>query len=751
MFTDPSPGDTRQPGRLIAFRADRLGARLVSLLNAMRLASDHGADFACAWADTSGVGHVFNDPTELFEPVFVARHFLDADAWRAHRPDCRPLTAQLQQSPSGVVEALAAGQDLIVGNAFGIVRLTGENRQDVERRFRAQFDRIPFAPAVRSAMAALAGAVRGLTACHIRRGDLTGDLKAMNKPWPHKVVPDEFYEAHIHRTLENGTGGVVLFTDDAPSIDHYKGRFPALRTLADLTDTGTLTEAQRDLIELYAMSRCATIVAPGRSAFSSTAADLSGARRVDAARCLSATQHEAALRALYERLRDRPESFPGPGEIAQSLAHVGPWLEGGERWTEAADLFAARVAGGLNISFIYPQTMVYQHRAGDVGGVIATADLMRARPAVHVRDQARAEILHGYAHLRLGSARATANEDALATGLRHIVNGFWHAPTLPACRAVVPFLLENGVLHDRNFLPSTPLVRGLATRRGPLKALVRDYPELAVMPGLTVPRAVGAMEPVLWDWAPLMRSFSLLAEIRRGSVARFAEIVAALPDDPATAIERRSLLAFYQAISGRAGAAIECLSALALRSPHDAMVHQRLSHALRIVRDFTGAAEAAARAAALAPDWPVLRTWAGLSLLRARQHDRAAGHLRIAAGCRIGLPSVHALLAETLQNIGDRDGALAQIRVALDLAPLEVGAAMRIARLLDQAGRPSDAAGHLTALVAADRAPAKVFLLLVGLLERAGKIGEATEMAREARRRSPDHPAIADLARRLAA
>ena len=33
--------------------------------------------------------------TELFEPGFVDRHFLGADAWRAHRPACATLTAQI--------------------------------------------------------------------------------------------------------------------------------------------------------------------------------------------------------------------------------------------------------------------------------------------------------------------------------------------------------------------------------------------------------------------------------------------------------------------------------------------------------------------------------------------------------------------------------------------------------------------------------------------------------------------------------
>ena len=70
-----------QRGRIIAFRADRLGARLVSLMNAMRIADVTGARFCCAWMTTTGVGDVFNDPTELFDSGFVGQCFLNDAEW----------------------------------------------------------------------------------------------------------------------------------------------------------------------------------------------------------------------------------------------------------------------------------------------------------------------------------------------------------------------------------------------------------------------------------------------------------------------------------------------------------------------------------------------------------------------------------------------------------------------------------------------------------------------------------------------
>ena len=746
MSTDPLPDNTpasrKLPGRLIAFRADRLGARLVSLMNAMRIAQDYNAGFACAWTDSAGVGHVFNDPTELFETDFVRAKFLDADEWRAHRKSCETLTGQLQQSPDGMVKVLATGQDLVVGNAFGVITLKGENPDLVTTRFRSQFQRITFAEPLAKAMRAVADALQGFTAYHIRRGDLTGDLKAMNKPWPHKMVPNEFYEHHIQNTLDAGGAGVVLFSDDPDTVAHYSARFPSLRTMTDLIDLTPLTEAQRDLLELFAMSRCEKIIAPQRSAFSSTAADLSGAQKMDVTEALSDADRTQAHQALYERLRDRTDSFAGPGEIGQCLAHIGPWLEEQERWDDARNLFAARVADGLNISFVYPRTMGYQHRTDDTAGVIETAAQMRARSIVHVKDQAAAEILHGYAHLRRGDR---------ATGLRHIVNGFWHAPTIPSARSVVPFLIDNAWLDATNFLPSSPLQRGLFLKRGPLKAMFLEFPELLTMEGVTIPRASGSLEPVLWDWAPLMRSISVSAEVRRGTVARFVALIESLPDDPETAAERASMLALYDAFGGDPEPAIDTLQTLADQLPADAMIHQRLSHAHRIARNYGPASKAAWRAVELAPDWPAMRAWAGLCLIRTRDYDEAVAHLQVAADANVGLPSAHALLAEGLQHLKQPQKALASIETALSLAPLEVDYTLRIARILYRSNRVEEAIAQLQPVVAAERAPAKLYIFLIEMLESIGQTANASEMAAEARRRSPDHPVIAELADRLAA
>ena len=177
----------------------------------------------------------------------------------------------------------------------------------------------------------------------------------MNKAWPHKFVPDEFYMQHMRRELD-GASRVVVFSDDPGTIARFKAAFPGVVTVEDLADVGSLRPGARDLLELYAMSRCAKIIAPDRSAFSSTAADLGDAVKIDIVSDMDETLRDAAHLRLCEQLLDTPERFDGDGEIAQSLAHAVPFLLLRGEPERAAALIDRRIKTGLNISFLYPQS-----------------------------------------------------------------------------------------------------------------------------------------------------------------------------------------------------------------------------------------------------------------------------------------------------------------------------------------------------------------------------------------------------------
>ena len=730
-----------QRGRLIAFRADRLGARLVSLMNAMRIASEVDADFACAWTETTGVGDVFNDPTELFDDTFVARHFLTPSDWKSARPEAATLRPGAAGDRSEIAAILERGQDLIVGNAFGVITMSGEDLAAVTPRFRAQLSEIPFSKRVGEAMRAADAALVGHTAYHIRRGDLTDDLKAMNKAWPHKMVPNEFYEIHMEERL-GSSGGVVLFSDDADTIAHYRGRFPSLKILGDVIDSAGLTEAQRDLVELYAMARCESIIAPQRSAFSSTAADLFGAVKLPIGDALGDDLMDRAHQALILRIEQNPDSFSGDGDIGQSLVHVGVWLEKQGRWSDAARIFSHQVQSGLNISFVYPQTMTYQHQIGDNEGVLATADAMQRRHVVHSKDLVNARILHGYAQIRTGDR---------AFGLKQIVNGFWHDPGSGLARNVVPLMVELGWLDHANFLPCTPLQRSIGHRRGPMKTIAKDLPGIDAIEGLILPESVGRLETVIWDWAPLLQSVSINAAVRTGAIERVINVLERAKAGPELAVELASQLAILRAFMGDVDTAKSELKWLGERSPESWQVWQRLSHVYWIHRDTQPALAAAERAVALLPDAPVLRGWLGMIQLRAKQVERALENLRLADAANTGFGSIALLYGQALSDFGDRPKALEAVRKARSLAPTEVRAAILEAQLLRRSGRPHEAAAELRKLVDWQCATAKVFMMLVSVLQELDETDLAAEVAGIGSQRFPRHERIVALGRELAA
>lgn len=310
--TAPFMGAAPAPGSLIAYRADRLGARLISIVNAIRIAEDHGVAFCVCWPRAGGMSAALNDATELFAPGFVARHFADQHALGARRR----AAVSLSRCPDEALGLLAAGRDVAVEMVRGVAVLPGEEADHVAARVREVFRALPWAPALAGPMARLGADLRAATACHIRRGDLIRHVKPMHKPWPNKYVPDELFRPHIAAALAEGRP-VVVFSDDAGVVARLAREHPGLRAAADLVPAAGLTPAQRDLLELAAMSLCDRIVAPEGSAFSATAATLAGRPPCDVVASLPPEARDAAHAALLTRLRERPETFDEIGR-----AHV---------------------------------------------------------------------------------------------------------------------------------------------------------------------------------------------------------------------------------------------------------------------------------------------------------------------------------------------------------------------------------------------------------------------------------------------
>lgn len=722
-------------GALIAFRWDRLGARLISIVNTLRIAEDHGLPFRICWPIASGTGAELNAPEELFDAGFVARHFEDYVALGERRRTAVPL-ARTGDRPGDLARVLGSGRDVAVEMIFGIAALPGEDPATVTRRCGEVFRALPFAPALRPLMAGLGAGLAGATACHIRRGDTIRVPRAMNKAWPTKYVPEEFFRPHIAAALGAGRP-VLLFSDDAGLVARLQGEFPGLKAAADVVPAEGLSPAQRDLLELYAMSLCERIVAPEGSAFSSTAATLGGRSLSDVKATLPAAARKAAHEALFERLRARPDSFDGPGDIGQCVPHLSAHLLAEGRGAEAAAAFGALVRGGLDISFVAAEAMTLTLAHGRPDEVLALAEALARTPPRMERDFVRCRLVEAAARASLGDARGA---------LRALLNAFGHDPAHPDFRLAIPLLAGAGGLPGAEFLPNAPELFALSGRRlaapgpgTPAHHLCALLPAGAALPDRGLP------EPFWFDWEPLLGARLIEASLTKGPGGGFERALEQAARRPAPSAAVLSMQALLQAHHGAHAPALEVLARLAAEAPGDALVLHRLGRARLMARQPLRAVKAAG-AAARADGSPAYLAWAGH--LASRQRDTAeAGTemLRAAVAADTGLPSLPLLLATAERRLGRTGAALAALDEALRIAPNNTTAMLTRARILQEAG---DVAGVRAALAPAmeiDRAGAQMYQLLAEVEVAAGRPAAARAAVEEGLLRKPDHPPLLAL------
>lgn len=724
--------DSRR-GRILAFRNDRLGARLISLINAMRLSEDYDLPLAVHWAKANDIGRVFNDPYAFFEAGFVDRHFIDDEEFREARGKAARIGHLEGSGIERLRETLAEGRDVLSDGAFGILTLAGEDEARNRGRVGEILARFPFSEALRATVAEIDGKVGGGTAYHIRRGDLVSYPRAMHRSWPRKYIPDEIYVLHMEREIASGARPVV-FSDDAAAIRRFQARFPELIAAEALFDGSGLSEGQRDMMELYAMSRSAKIIAPAQSAFSSTAADLGGATKVDVREDLSTAEQGDAMERLCARLSS-PEGkdlAAEEGDLGQSFLHANEHLIRGGRGQEAIQALSGHVEAGLNISFLYPELLGMQLVAGDCAGAVRTGRLLGERVLYHRTDLATAEALHAVGQFGLGErARAT----------RHLANAFWHEPENGAVRIVLGAALALDLLDPGHFLPVSPAALQLRRRNARQFCVDERFaPMRALRPDAVAElRFVPVLDAMTWDWGMLLRSFSAKLVARHRNRAHYERTFARMEGTP-DAQSLEALFAVYCEEEAEAGLAR--LKGLAEAPGAQAIVCHRFAVALFHMRERRGAVEMAREAAALAPEEPAYRAWLAQLQLRGRQAEAASELFAGVLADGLDLPSIHAGLAQSLAAMGREAEALDAFAAALGRNPGEPGILYERAQYLASLGRRREALADLELLDALEKRSPKVMLRYAECLIGEGRGQEAEAVLRTALELHPDHPVL---------
>ncbi|RJE79087.1 tetratricopeptide repeat protein [Paracoccus sp. JM45] len=717
-------------GKLIAFRADRMGGRLIAVLNTLRFARSFDLPFVIHWRDSDGLG----DGTELFSEDFVRDHFIDKLTYQQMKANATAITSVIQSSSEKAFRAnFDDGMHVLLDPPFDVLKMPFEDEEEVNRTFRAVVDDLPLNPVLAHHLDALRTKlkdVRRTVAYHIRRGDLTSDLRAMNRAWPNKFVPDEFFETHIRSNLDGNGARTILFSDNKSVLDRYTRMFPDLLTFSKVVDTSALTEVQRDALELFAMSLSDVIVAPPSSAFSSTAKTIGGGDFRDVESEITPEERHNALDVLAARLKDQPELFANAGEIGQYLVYACEHLVGTGRRSEFVDLARQHINAGLNIAFIYAMTFQEMFFNGQYQAI---CDL---RPAVDrgfvtfQRSFAQIVLYHGLALLMLGR-----KEEAMA----QITSAFWHEPVEGEINALAGLLRGQGDFHDGNFWVTDTHIEQLFPNRF-IVDHIRNFYTAPVEAGvLKFDRMVPTNRVMVWEWPDFTRSDLRSHYKFRG---HFRSILTTLERRVWSDDVRPHLDSFTGMIALREGdlpLAEELILRAIVAKPDVALFYKRLAE-LRHEQDRNDdALEAMDRAIALAPQVSIFRAMRGLFQWRSGDAKGAATLLiDLVEEDRLKFPSVYFLAADAASDAGRKEDAIRRLEEGLAASPLHWRRQHALAELKVDCGDAKGAQAILDwALQWADDHPPLV-MLKSDLLVDSGRTDEAQALLERLMARYPD-------------
>ncbi|WP_017997991.1 hypothetical protein [Paracoccus sp. N5] len=351
---------------IIGFRQDRIGARLICLLNTLRLARKFGVSGRYLW---------LSQPDGPYPELVDPRHFLTAEFVAAHIEIVfeAPSRAGLQNvravapgmNVQGFARALAEGRRYECDSMSEVVRFIDEDAATVAAEMRAVAADLALTPRLGRALAkarrVIARAGGGApVAIHVRRGDILDGDPWSYSSWASKYVPDEFFRAFI----AGHDGPVIAFSDTPAAVAHLRQGDDRVLLAADLLDTAALSPAERDLLELLLMAGCAEVGAPSHSAFSRAAAVIGGCRIRALPPDLPDAARRAGFDAVLERVIARPDSFFAPGDLAQSAAYAARHAASVGRGGELVDALADRRDLLARFPFLYRELAATAWSAG---------------------------------------------------------------------------------------------------------------------------------------------------------------------------------------------------------------------------------------------------------------------------------------------------------------------------------------------------------------------------------------------------
>lgn len=399
-------------GRIFAYRRDRLGGRLRSMVNAMRLADWCGAEFSVLWP----VGHYAQElafPSEFFAQAFVDAHLvLEEDAIREayegtkHIGDFDTLEA--------LKDHVNSGKNVVIENTKTALVLPDESEEQANFAFIETAIRITPSGQVQEALERFDAMVDGrtATALHVRRGDIIQPGRWSRTYWPTKYVPDDYYDVMIEADPDTA---FLLFSDTPATLERFD-KVHGIKSAISVMELDSLDESQRDFAELLAISRCDRVLASSDSAFSTAATLLGGATKQSLPEDMPTDSQVEAEQRLIQRVEQGPQAFLNLYDYGQCARRVVELHQGRADPKKANAIMAHVVEQGWELPHLTRHYLGSAVRADDD---IAVLKILTAEQKVRklrrwhfdspglLKHHIRRQVLSGFAYAGL-------HEDAMA-------------------------------------------------------------------------------------------------------------------------------------------------------------------------------------------------------------------------------------------------------------------------------------------------------------------------------------------------
>ena len=642
-------------GSFIGLRKDQLGARLLMMLNCIRLAEDYDADFRINWFPRGAAAPKLDTPSDLFDQAFIDRHFIDNAAFEELDSITKPIwTFLTDETPDRLEAHLAGGGHVLLDEGFEIVAFPWEDVDDLQKRFRGFISRIAFNPVVQDHIERIDAVMsegRGrVIAYHIRRGDILNEYPWKHKEWPAKIEPDELYSAYLEK---NADAGALVFSDQPESIARFTAAHPQVRSITDLVDLDQCKPVQRDFLELFAMSRASQIIAPPISAFSRAAARLSGQERKCFHEVMTLEERDVAYNTVTDRFGKGVSQFITPSEAAHVFVKVARRLQETDRDAEAWEIGQSILDAGADNAFLpllQAANGIYLSKWDEALRLVDTAiDDPNQWQENYISALAiRAHILGA-----LGKP---------SQAQQSFLRSFWQKPMLPDVAVVGSFMIRRQRLRPGAVLPFDRDTAMILPIRYQLHNIVLQQNKILKRRALDL--STIAIE---WPWFAQDGKTRRLLETKHDLKALRDRLKAHESYSPGAG--PFSFCALLEARMGRLGIALVRNTEALEKAPNDPLVRKRQAEILMLRGDYDAALGQLQICRANAPDHAFWHFLTGVIHEQAGQATAARTAFEHAATMDDSTAELHAHLADLCRKTGDDAAATAALERAAEIAP----------------------------------------------------------------------------------